>query len=98
MFIRGTGKEKYLTGITKEPKPMDPNYDTWMAKNSMMMTWLVNSMIAKVGENYMLASTAKEIWDLAKKTYGVQKNAATIYQLEKMLHGLIQAKKTVLAL
>ena len=34
----------YLTGEKKAPVVDDPNYAIWDAENSMVMTWLVNSM------------------------------------------------------
>ena len=44
MYIRGRGKIGYLTRDTKEPTANDANLPAWDAKNSMVMTWLVNSM------------------------------------------------------
>ena len=44
MYIRGRGKMGYLTGEKKAPEVDDPNYAIWDAENSMVMTWLVNSM------------------------------------------------------
>ncbi|XP_071920664.1 uncharacterized protein [Coffea arabica] len=45
MYIRGHGKMGYLTGETKAPICTDLAYATWDAENSMVMTWLVNSML-----------------------------------------------------
>ena len=44
MYVRGRGKIGYITGETEEPDLDDPTYATWDAENSMVMTWLVNSM------------------------------------------------------
>ena len=44
MYIRGRGKMGYLTGEKKAPAVDDPIYAIWDAENSMVMTWLVNSM------------------------------------------------------
>ncbi|RVW59074.1 Retrovirus-related Pol polyprotein from transposon TNT 1-94 [Vitis vinifera] len=35
----------------------------------MVMSWLVNSMTADIGENFLSFDTAKEIWDTAKETF-----------------------------
>ncbi|KAL5813385.1 hypothetical protein ACOSQ3_024146 [Xanthoceras sorbifolium] len=61
MYIRGRGKIGYLTGEKKEPKSEDSAYSTWDAENSMVMTWLVNSMTEDISCNYMCYSTAKEL-------------------------------------
>ncbi|KAL5768068.1 hypothetical protein ACOSQ2_014851 [Xanthoceras sorbifolium] len=61
MYIRGRGKIGYLTGETKKPNLEDPTYATWDAENSMVMTWLVNSMTEDISCNYICYSTAKEL-------------------------------------
>lgn len=63
MYIRGRGKIGYLTGDKKTPTPQDPTYATWDAENSMVMTWLVNSMDEDISSNYMCYPTSKELWD-----------------------------------
>ena len=55
MHIRGRGKIGYLTGDMKELEANDANYPTWDAENSMVMTWLVNSMEEDKSSNYMLS-------------------------------------------
>ena len=63
MYIRGRGKIGYLTGDKKAPTPKDPTNVTWDAENSMVMTWLLNSMDEDISSNYMCYSTTKELWD-----------------------------------
>ena len=53
MYIRGHGMMGYLTGETKDLPETDPAYATWDAGNSMVMTWLVNSMEEDISSNYM---------------------------------------------
>ena len=43
MYV-GCGNIGYLTDEKKAPKKDDPSYATWDAENSMIMSWLVNSM------------------------------------------------------
>jgi len=61
MYIRGRGKISYLTGDIKEPNPNDSTYAAWDAENSMIMTWLVNSMEEDIQTNYLCYSIAKEL-------------------------------------
>ncbi|XP_073132876.1 uncharacterized protein [Henckelia pumila] len=63
MYIRGRGKIGYLTGDKKMPASEDPSYAIWDAENSMVMTWLVNSMDEDISSNYMCYSTAQELWE-----------------------------------
>ena len=51
------------------PASEDPLYTTKDAENSMVMTWLVNSMNEEIGSDYMCYSTAKELWDNVNQMY-----------------------------
>ncbi|KAL5804087.1 hypothetical protein ACOSQ3_030887 [Xanthoceras sorbifolium] len=90
MYIRGRGKIGYLTGEKKEPKPEDPAYSTWDAENSMVMTWLVNSMTEDISGNYMCYSTANELWDNWKSIEDANYNKKTVeaHRIYKFLAGL----------
>ena len=48
MYIRGQGKIGYLTGDKVAPSKDDSSFATWDAENSMVMTWLVNSMVEDI--------------------------------------------------
>ena len=64
MYICGKGKIGYLTGEKIAPSLDDPLFAVWDAENSMVMTWLVNSMVEDISSNYMCYTTAKESWDV----------------------------------
>ena len=59
MYVRG--KIRYLTSETKAPASVDLAYPLWDAENSMVMTWLMNSMEEDIGSNYMCYSTAHKL-------------------------------------
>ncbi|RVW55665.1 hypothetical protein CK203_096412 [Vitis vinifera] len=63
MYIRGRGKMGYLTREKKAPAVDDPNYAIWDAENSMVMSWLVNSMEEDISSNYMCYPIAQELWE-----------------------------------
>ena len=81
MYIRGRGKLGYLTGERSQPDITDPLHDVWDAENSMVMTWLVNSMEEDISSNYMCYSTAKELWDSVTEMYSDLGNKSQIYEL-----------------
>ena len=81
MYIRGRGKIGYLTGDRKAPAPEDPAYATWDAENSMVMTWLVNSMDEDISSNYLCYSMAKELWDNVNQMYSDLGNQSQVYEL-----------------
>ena len=78
MYIRGREKTGYITGDTPAPLQEDPNYAKWDAENSMVMTWLVNSMEEEIGSNYMCYSTAQELWESVSQMYSDMGNQSQV--------------------
>ncbi|RVW67172.1 hypothetical protein CK203_062504 [Vitis vinifera] len=97
MYIRGRGKMGYLTGEKKAPAVDDPNYAIWDAENSMVMTWLVNSMEENISSNYMCYPTAQEIWENVNQMYSDLGNQSQIFELTLKL-GEIRQEEHLLAL
>ncbi|RVX15883.1 Retrovirus-related Pol polyprotein from transposon TNT 1-94 [Vitis vinifera] len=95
MFIRGKEKDDYITGASAAPETTASTYKKWIAENNMVMSWLVNSMTADIGENFLSFDTAKEIWDTAKETFSDKENTSEIIQIEGILHDLRQGNLTV---
>ncbi|KAL9462523.1 hypothetical protein AB3S75_000513 [Citrus x aurantiifolia] len=92
MYIWGRGKMGYLTEDKKEPAKEDPSYATWDAENSMVMTWLVNSMEEDINSNYMCYLTAKELWDNVNQMYSDLGNQSQIFELTIKLGELRQGE------
>ncbi|RVW52456.1 Retrovirus-related Pol polyprotein from transposon RE1 [Vitis vinifera] len=67
MFIRGKEKDDYITGASAAPETTASTYKKWIAENNMVMSWLVNSMTADIGENFLSFDTAKKSGTLQKK-------------------------------
>ena len=95
MYIGGRGNIGYLTGEKKAPAPEDPTYATWDAENSMVMTWLVNSMDEDISSNYMCYSTAKELSDHMNQMYSDLGNQSQVYELTLKLGEIRQGEDSV---
>ncbi|XP_062109391.1 uncharacterized protein LOC133819988 [Humulus lupulus] len=95
MYIGGKGKEEYLTGEIETPKPDDPKYKNWKTDNHMIKSWLVSSMNNDIGENFLLYSTAKELWDAVKDSYSSSDNTSELFEIEAALYDLRQEDTTV---
>ncbi|RVW34517.1 Copia protein [Vitis vinifera] len=78
LFICGKGKDEYLTGEAVMPETTEPGFRKWKIENSMIMSWLINSMNNDIGENFLLFGTAKDIWDAAKETYSSSENTSEL--------------------
>ena len=95
LFICGKGKDEYLTGAAAMPETIDPDFRKWKIENSMIMSWLINSMNNNIGENFLLFGIAKEIWDAAKETYSSSENTSELFQVESVLHDFRQGEQSV---
>ncbi|KAI3470119.1 hypothetical protein Pfo_026782 [Paulownia fortunei] len=93
MYICGKEKDEYLTGEVPILEKSDSQYRTWKTENHMVMSWLINSITAEVGENFLLyktAHTAQEIWNAARETYSSSENTSELLEIETRLHDLRQ--------
>ncbi|XP_073152035.1 uncharacterized protein [Henckelia pumila] len=60
IVICDRGKMGYLTGELESPKKSDPSYKTWVAKNFIVLAWLINSMENNISRRYLWFQTTKE--------------------------------------
>lgn len=95
MFIVGRGKDDYLYGEITVPSSTDARFRQWRSENSMIMSWLISSMTPEIGENFMLYTSAAEIWRAAKELYSKRDNVAEIYELETKLNEIRQGDSSV---
>lgn len=95
LFICGRGKDDHLTGKAACSDSNDQKFKTWRSENSMVMSWLINSMNPDTGENFLLYGTAQEIWDAARETYSFEENTSELFAIESILHDLRQEEKSV---
>lgn len=95
MYICGQGKISYITGDKKAPVVDDPLFVTWDTENSMVMTWLVNSMEEDISSNYICYPTAKELWDNVSQMYFDLGNQSQVFELTLKLGEIHQEDDSV---
>ena len=95
MYIRGHGKIGYLTEDKKALALEESTYATWDPKNSMIMTWLINSIDEDISSNYMCYSTVNELWDNANQMYSDLGNQSQVYELTLKLGEIWQCDDMV---
>ena len=93
MFLKGKGKLSHLLGIG--PKKDDPIYATWDKEDSLVMSWLWNSMLSKINDTVMFLRTTKEIWDVVKLTYSKVHDAAQIYEIRTKVVATKQGSRLI---
>ena len=95
MYLRRKRKIGYLIGDKVAPTSEDSLYTTWDVENSMVMTWLVNSMNEEIDSNYMCYSTTKELWDNVYQMYSDLGNQSQVYELALRIGEIQQGEESV---
>ncbi|KAK8934710.1 hypothetical protein KSP39_PZI014426 [Platanthera zijinensis] len=83
----------YVTGQMKEPDPTSPDWQQWESENSLVMSWLTNSMQESIARNYLFLANAADIWRRAESTYSRRGSAAQIFQLRRRISLLRQGDR-----
>ena len=59
------------------------------------MSWLISSMTTEISENFLLHTTAKEIWNAVREIFSSRDNTAKLFHVESILHDLRQGENSV---
>jgi hypothetical protein len=95
MLICGKGRDDYLIKKVIILEKNDPKFQTRKTENHMVMSWLINSITNKIGENFLLYETTKEIWDAARETYSSSENTSELFKIKAALRDLRQGDLSV---
>ncbi|KAF3771502.1 hypothetical protein EJ110_NYTH60209, partial [Nymphaea thermarum] len=62
--------------IIEEDEPINKTgkYITWEEDDSMVMSWMMNSVQPQIASTITYYTTAKEMWDFLRQTYSQDKN------------------------
>lgn len=77
--INNKGKIRYLT--RKTIKPISTNARTmqqWNSENSMVIAWLINSMLPVIEKMYLFLPTTEDVWEAIRETYSDGKDFSQI--------------------
>ena len=96
MVLALTTKKKigFMNGKIPMPKVDSPLYKDWQSYNTMVLSWLINSMHVDVSSSIMYCETAREMW-LELKYLFSQGNGPKIYNLQREISHISQNQMTV---
>ena len=79
-YLKGKGRLDHLlgTGLAKE----DSVFEAWDEEDSMIMSWLWDSMDPMISDTCMFMATAKEIWEFTRRTYSKAGDVAQVYEIK----------------
>lgn len=95
IVICARGKLGYLTGDLSSPKSTDTSYQQWVVENSLVLSWLINSMEPQISRRYLWFKTAKYVWDATRRMYSDLGNSSQIFEIRSKLKEMKQGSKTV---
>ncbi|RDX72448.1 hypothetical protein CR513_48070, partial [Mucuna pruriens] len=92
--LKGRKKLSHIEG--NDPPRDDPKFEAWDDEDSLIMTWLWNSMTPEINRNYMFYSSACEICENLIKTYSMKEDSAACYDIERKIFNSRQRTLSVI--
>jgi len=94
--LRDKNKLGFVNGMVPEPLVTDSMYEKWIRCDSMIISWIINSVSKEIASSIIYCNSSREVWDDIKERYS-QKNGPRIFLLKKTLPSLKQENLTVTA-
>ncbi|XP_024027311.1 uncharacterized protein LOC112093336 [Morus notabilis] len=89
MALNAKNKLGFVDGSLQQPASVDPTTSIWSRCNSMMTSWLLNTVSKEIANSLLYLDSAHAVWaDLHERFR--QSNAPCIFQIKQQLHGLSQ--------
>jgi len=84
----------FIDGSCSKPSRESPKYEQWIKCDSMVVSWLLNSMMPELSEAFLYVNYSQELWDELMERFG-ESNGPLLYQLEKEISDLYQGNDSV---
>ncbi|XP_037497816.1 uncharacterized protein LOC119371545 [Jatropha curcas] len=92
--LRAKDKLRFINGTCARPTFGSPLYDKWMKADSMVISWILNSIAKNVVETFLYSDSAKDLWDQINHRFG-ESNGPLLYQVQKAICNLSQGNLSV---
>nr|GEZ66931.1 hypothetical protein [Tanacetum cinerariifolium] len=96
--LGGRSRLGVISGKDVNPDVTSPEYEAWLSKDQMVMSWILNSMERNIAEIFSYSESSKDLWKAVRDTYGNQNNSAHIFQIQLDIANLGQDGNTFLNL
>ncbi|XP_073024419.1 uncharacterized protein [Primulina eburnea] len=94
MALTAKNKFSFVDGTQLRPSSTDLLYASWIRCNSMVISWILNSVSREIADSLLYISTAYEIWNDLRDRFH-QSNAPRVFQIKKLLTGLHQGSMDI---
>lgn len=92
-YLKGRGRLNHL--LNTGPGKGDPAFESWDEEDSMIMSWLWDSMDPMISDTCMFLPSAKDIWDFIRRTYSKARDAAQVYEIKVKAASIKQGSRSV---
>jgi hypothetical protein len=92
--LNAKNKTSFVDGTLCKPDENSPDVHAWVKCNSMVISWLINSLTRDLHESVAYADTVREIWIDLEERFS-QGNAPRIHELKRDLSLLLQGNLSV---
>lgn len=77
------------------PAQIGTGQEEWMSNNSMVKTWIFNSIEPSMRSSYMFLETAYELWEAIAQTFSIYGYMSKAYDIHKKIRETVQGDKSV---
>lgn len=96
MALGAKMKLGFINGMCPRPLETHDDYQRWIKADFMVMSWIINSMVADIAEGFIYTESSEELWKEVFERFS-ESNAPLIYQLQKELCNLRQENLSIAA-
>ncbi|XP_051184723.1 uncharacterized protein [Lolium perenne] len=98
LILNSKGLDERVSGEAAEPADKtSTEWKQWNAINSLIVAWLLNSLVPNIAASVEALTKASEVWDTLSNLYSGKGNIMLIAEIEDKVHDLQQGNKTVMA-
>ena len=96
MKIALIAKQKlgFVNGKCIQPEMNSKEYESWLRADSMVISWILNSISKDIVDAFLYTNTAKELWDELGERFG-ECNGPLIYQIQREIASISQGTMSV---
>nr|KYP33450.1 hypothetical protein KK1_045698 [Cajanus cajan] len=94
MALEGKNKLGFIDGSVPKPSVDDPKQQSWKRNNSIIASWIMNSVSKDIAASISYTSTASDIWNDLKIRFQ-KKNGPRIFKIKRDLMNLKQGDLTI---
>ncbi|KAL0404575.1 UNVERIFIED_CONTAM: hypothetical protein Sradi_2098300 [Sesamum radiatum] len=74
----------FINGTTSKPAVTDPSFEHWIRVDSMVTTWILNSISKDIVEGFMYTKYARRLWLDLEECYGGC-NEPQLYHIQRQI-------------